>query len=229
MEDKMRLLVVEDEKSLRDDITKKLRLDGYEADSCGDGTEARELLAVEYYDLVLLDLNLPGVDGMTLLREFRAVNNETPVLILSARSEITDKVEGLDAGANDYLSKPFHLAELEARIRSLTRRQFIQRDVCLKCGRLAYDTRTRIASVDGVPVALTRKETGVLEYLMLHEGRPVSQEELIEHVWDGSVDSFSNSIRVHISALRRKLRASLGYDPVVNRVGEGYVIGGESK
>lgn len=225
----MRLLVVEDEKSLRDDITKKLRLDGYEADACGDGNEARELLAVERYDLVLLDINLPGADGMTLLREFRAVNFETPVLILSARSEITDKVEGLDAGANDYLSKPFHLAELEARIRSLTRRQFIQRNVCLKCGRLVYDTRTRIASVDGAPVALTRKETGVLEYLMLHEGRPVSQEELIEHVWDGSVDSFSNSIRVHISALRRKLRAALGYDPVVNRVGEGYVIGGDDK
>ena len=112
----MRLLVVEDEKSLRDDITKKLRLDGYEADSCGDGNEARELLAVERYDLVLLDINLPGADGMTILREFRTVNYETPVLILSARSEITDKVEGLDAGANDYLSKPFHLAELEARI-----------------------------------------------------------------------------------------------------------------
>ena len=184
----MRLLVVEDEKSLRDDITKKLRLDGYEADACGDGNEARELLAVERYDLVLLDINLPGADGMTILREFRTVNYETPVLILSARSEITDKVEGLDAGANDYLSKPFHLA-----------------------------------------VALTRKETGVLEYLMLHEGRPVSQEELIEHVWDGSVDSFSNSIRVHISALRRKLRAALGYDPVVNLVGEGYVIGGDDK
>ena len=130
----MRLLVVEDEKSLRDDITKKLRLDGYEADACGDGNEARELLAVERYDLVLLDINLPGADGMTILREFRTVNYETPVLILSARSEITDKVEGLDAGANDYLSKPFHLAELEARIRSLTRRQFIQRDICLKCG-----------------------------------------------------------------------------------------------
>ena len=110
----MRLLVVEDEKSLRDDITKKLRLDGYEADACGDGNEARELLAVERYDLVLLDINLPGADGMTILREFRTVNYETPVLILSARSEITDKVEGLDAGANDYLSKPFHLAELEA-------------------------------------------------------------------------------------------------------------------
>ena len=225
----MRLLVVEDEQSLREGIAKKLRLSGYEVDACEDGEEALDILASEQYDLILLDLNLPKVDGMTVLRTLRQSDLETRVLILSARSEIADKVDGLDAGANDYLSKPFHLAELEARIRSLTRRQFIQRNVCLKCGRLVYDTRTRIASVDGAPVALTRKETGVLEYLMLHEGRPVSQEELIEHVWDGSVDSFSNSIRVHISALRRKLRAALGYDPVVNRVGEGYVIGGDDK
>ena len=225
----MRLLVVEDEQSLREDITKKLRHSGYEVDACGDGETASEYLAVEYYDLVLLDLNLPKIDGMTLLRNFRKENQETPVLILSARSEINDKVEGLDAGANDYLSKPFHLAELEARIRSLTRRQFIQRDVCLQCGKITYDTKSRIATVDGVAINLTRKETGVLEYLMLHQGRPVSQEELIEHVWDSSVDSFSNSIRVHISALRKKLRAVLGYDPIRNRIGEGYEIEGESK
>lgn len=198
-------------------------------DACGDGETASEYLAVEYYDLVLLDLNLPKIDGMMLLRNFRKENQETPVLILSARSEINDKVEGLDAGANDYLSKPFHLAELEARIRSLTRRQFIQRDVCLQCGKITYDTKSRIATVDGVAINLTRKETGVLEYLMLHQGRPVSQEELIEHVWDSSVDSFSNSIRVHISALRKKLRAVLGYDPIRNRIGEGYEIEGESK
>ena len=141
--------------------------------------------------------------------------------------EIADKVEGLDAGANDYLSKPFHLAELEARVRSLTRRKFIQQDVCLCCGRLSFNTRSRVATVDGQTLALTRKESGVLEYLLLHQGRPVSQEELIEHVWDGSVDSFSNSIRVHISALRKKLRAVLGYDPIRNRIGEGYEIGGE--
>ena len=179
--------------------------------------------------MVLLDLNLPKIDGMTLLRNFRKENQETPVLILSARNEIDDKVDGLDAGANDYLSKPFHLAELEARIRSLTRRQFIQRDVCLQCGKITYDTKSRIATADGVAINLTRKETGVLEYLMLHQGRPISQEELIEHVWDSSVDSFSNSIRVHISALRKKLHAVLGYDPIRNRIGEGYEIEGESK
>ena len=114
----MRFLVVEDEKSLREDIAKKLRLSGYEADTCEDGESARFLLSVERYDLVLLDLNLPKTDGLTVLRELRKTDQETPVLILSARSEISDKVEGLDAGANDYLSKPFHLAELEARVRS---------------------------------------------------------------------------------------------------------------
>ena len=170
----MRLLVVEDEQSLREDITKKLQHSGYEVDACGDGETASEYLAVEYYDLVLLDLNLPKIDGMTLLRNFRKENQETPVLI-------------------------------------------------------TYDTKSRIATVDGVAINLTRKETGVLEYLMLHQGRPISQEELIEHVWDSSVDSFSNSIRVHISALRKKLRAVLGYDPIRNRIGEGYEIEGESK
>ena len=127
-------------------------------------------------------------------------------------------------GADDYLAKPFHLAELEARIRSLTLRQFTQQDVILTCGTLTFDTRARKASVNGRALTLTRKETGILEYLMVHRGRPVSQEELIEHVWDNSVDNFSNSIRVHISALRKKLRAALGYDPVRNRIGEGYLM-----
>ena len=150
------------------------------------------------------------------------------MLILSARSEVKDKVEGLDAGANDYLSKPFHLAELEARIRSLTLRQFTQQDVLLTFKALSFDTRSRTATVNGQTLALTRKETGILEYLMVHQGRPVSQEELMEHVWDNSVDSFSNSIRVHISALRKKLRAALGYDPIRNRIGKGYLMGGDT-
>ena len=220
----MRLLVVEDEQSLREDIKKKLQHSGYEVDACGDGETASEYLAVEYYDLVLLDLNLPKIDGMTLLRNFREENQETPVLILSARSEINDKVEGLDAGANDYLSKPFHLAELEARIRSLTLRRFTQSDIVLACGKLRFDTKARIASVDREALSLTRKETGILEYLMLNQGRPISQEELIEHVWDSSVNSFSNATRVHISSLRKKLRSALGYDPIRNRIGEGYVM-----
>ena len=221
----MHLLVIEDERVLCETIVRSLRRLAYSVDHCYDGDKAPELLGTERYDLVLLDLNLPGKDGMTVLRTFRQRDRKTPVLILSARSEVKDKVEGLDAGANDYLSKPFHLAELEARIRSLTLRQFTQQDVLLTFKALSFDTRSRTATVNGQTLALTRKETGILEYLMVHQGRPVSQEELMEHVWDNSV---SNSIRVHISALRKKLRAALGYDPIRNRIGEGYLMGGDT-
>ena len=220
----MRILVVEDERALCETIVRSLRRLAYSVDPCYDGDTAIDLLGSERYDLVLLDLNLPGADGMTVLRTLRQTDRETRVLILSARSEVADKVEGLDAGANDYLAKPFHLEELEARIRSLTLRQFTQNDVVLHCGPLSFDARSRTATAAGQPLALTRKETGILEYLLLHRGRPVSQEELLEHVWDNSVDNFSNSIRVHISALRKKLRTALGYDPVRNRIGEGDLI-----
>ena len=220
----MHLLVIEDERALCETIVRSLRRLAYSVDYCYDGEKALELLGVERYDLVILDLILPGKEGMTVLRTLRQTDRDTRVLILSARSVVEDKVEGLDAGANDYLATPFHLAELEARVRSLTRRQFIQRDVCLRCGRLTFDTKSRLAMADGQPIPLTRKESGVLEYLLLHQGRPVSQEELIEHVWDSSVDAFSNSIRVHISALRKKLRTALGYDPIRNRIGEGYEL-----
>ena len=220
----MHILIVEDERTLCETIVRSLRRLAYSVDFCYDGNEALNLLAVEKYDLVLLDLNLPGADGMTVLRQLRQTDKDTRVLILSARSEVSDKVAGLDAGASDYLSKPFHLEELEARIRSLTLRKFTQNDVVLSCGDLSFDTKSRTASVRGQELTLTRKEIGILEYLLLHQGRPVSQEELIEHVWDNSVDSFSNSIRVHISSLRKKLRVSLGCDPIYNRIGEGYVM-----
>ena len=176
----MHLLVIEDERVLCETIVRSLRRLAYSVDHCYDGDKALELLGTERYDLVLLDLNLPGKDGMTVLRTFRQRDRKTPVLILSARSEVKDKVEGLDAGANDYLSKPFHLAELEARIRSLTLRQFTQQDVLLTFKALSFDTRSRTATVNGQTLALTRKETGILEYLMVHQGRPVSQEELME-------------------------------------------------
>ncbi|MDO4262396.1 MAG: response regulator transcription factor [Eubacteriales bacterium] len=220
----MRLLVAEDERSLCSAIAEDLRLCGYAVDTCADGDTALELCLAETYDLIILDLGLPGRDGMEVLRALRAENTETRVLILSARSQIDDKVDGLDAGANDYLTKPFHFQELEARVRSLTRRKFVQEDVLLCCGRLSFDTRKRSAFADGRPLSLTRKETAVLEYLLLHQDRTVSQEEMMEHLWDGSVNSFSNSIRVHISSLRKKLRAALGFDPIENKVGQGYFI-----
>ena len=189
----MRLLLIEDERTLCDAVARRLRRLGYSVDLAYDGERALQLLEVERYDLVLLDLNLPKLDGMSVLRTLRQTDRETRVLILSARSGTADKVDGLDAGANDYLSKPFALAELEARIRSLTQRQFIQPDVCLSFGTLRFDTRSRIAAVNGQTVSLTKKESGILEYLLLNQGRPVSQEELIDHVWDNSVDGFTLS------------------------------------
>ena len=225
----MRLLVVEDEKALCESIAKGLRLDGYEVDTAFDGEEAMEIISTDSYDLIILDLNLPGMDGLDILKNMRENDNETNVLILSARGGLNDKIEGLDSGANDYLCKPFHFEELEARVRSLTRRRTVQNNIVLECGEISLNTKTRTAFAKGEEVLLTRKELAILEYLILHQGRPVSQEELIEHVWDGSVDSFSNSIRVHISALRKKIRTALGYDPITNRVGQGYVIGGDGE
>ena len=194
----MRLLIVEDEKQICDMVAKSLYGVGYEVDTCYDGEEALECILTEDYDLIVLDLNLPGMDGMEILRELRR--------------------------ENDYMEKPFHIKELEARIRSLTRRKFVQKDVCLESGGISFDTIKREAYAKGKKVSLTRKENGILEYLLLNLGRPVSQEELMEHVWDASVDSFSGAIRVHMSSLRRKLKAVLGYDPILNKVGEGYKI-----
>ena len=220
----MHILIIEDEKQLCCSIAEGLRIDGYETDTCFDGNKGLELCLTENYDLILLDLNLPGVNGLDILRQFRNQDDRTPVLILSARGQIQDKVEGLDLGANDYLTKPFHFEELEARIRSLTRRKFIQENVCLKWGELTFDTRTRETLVNGSPLSLTRKESSLLEYFLLHQGRVISPEEIMEHIWDGSVNTFSNSIRVHICALRKKLRAALGTDPIQNKIGQGYIL-----
>ena len=216
----MRILVVEDEITLCETIAKGLRLDGYEVDTCFDGGNAWNMAMDESYDLIILDLNLPVMDGMEVLRNIRKEDSETAVLILSARGHLQDKIDGLDSGANDYLCKPFHFEELEARVRSLTRRRTVQNNVILSCGELSLDTKSRTVMARGEKLPLTRKELGLLEYLLLHQERPVPQEELIQHVWDSSVDSFSNSIRVHISALRKKLRAALGYDPIANRIGD---------
>ena len=183
----MHILVVEDERILCETIARSLKRLAYSVDCCYDGITAMQMLADDNFDLVVLDLNLPGADGMTVLRTLRKTDRDTKVLILSARSEVSDKVDGLDAGANDYLAKPFHLEELAARIRSLTLRQFTQNDVVLTCGDVSFDTKSRKAIVGDEPLPLTRKETGILEYLMVNRGRPISQEEFIEHVWDNSV------------------------------------------
>lgn len=221
----MKILIIEDEKTLNDTISLSLKKEGFEVQSALKGDEALDLVGVEVYDLIILDLNLPNIDGMDILRYLREFDNETKLLILSARSQIEDKVKGLDAGANDFLQKPFHLAELKARVRSLTRRNFIQNNSKIILGDLLFDSKKREIFVKKKPLKLTRKELGILEYLLLNQGRPISQEELIDHVWDGDVDLMSNSVRVHMSSLRKKLKSKLSYDPIENRVGIGYLIG----
>lgn len=172
-------------------------------DCCYDGPAACERLFVEPYDLVVLDLNLPGMDGLELLRHIRTEQPELRVLILSARSQLSDKVAGLDLGADDYLTKPFALEELEARVRTLLRREFRQRESLVQVGALTLNTVTREVSGRGEPLPLTPREFAILEHLMLHRGCWISQEELMEHIWEADANPFSNAVRMHISSLRK--------------------------
>lgn len=220
----MRILVVEDELDLQEAIADGLRLNGYAVDTCDNGEDAFELLFVENYDLVILDINLPKMDGLEVLNKIRDEKPQLKVLILSAKSSVDDKVKGLDLGANDYLAKPFDFAELNARIRNLLRRKFTQESNNISYCNIKVDLLKRIAYANETELILTKKEFAILEYFLLHKERVVSQEELIEHIWDANADSFSGAIRVHISSLRKKLKDVLNYDPIETKIGEGYII-----
>lgn len=220
----MKILIVEDERVLRNSLVEGLKIKGYTVEFACDGEEAEEKAFCENYDLIILDLNLPKMDGFTILKNIRRENKEIAVLILSARDGIEDKVKGLDLGANDYLTKPFHFAEFEARVRSLLRRKTVVENPVLTHDSLSLNTVTRQVLVNNLTITLTTKETALLEYLLLHKGRVIKLEEMLEHIWDSNADAFSNSIRVHMSSLRRKLKTQMGYDPIANIIGEGYVI-----
>ena len=198
----MRILVVEDEKLLCDGIAEDLELEKYTVEQCYDGAKAYDLLLNEAFDLLILDLNLPGMDGLDLLRVARA---EWPQLRVLSR----------DGGL--YASP-----ELEARVRSLLRREFVSRDTALTTAGLTLDTRSRSISAGGEPLELTPREFAILEHLMLHQNRWVSQEELMEHVLESNANPFSNVVRMHISSLRKKLREALSGDPIQTKVGQGY-------
>jgi DNA-binding response OmpR family regulator len=216
----MKLLIIEDEPSILKALKKGFTKLGYAADAAENGEEALEMYYNSIYDLIILDLNLPVLDGIEVLKEIRKENKEVNVIILSARSEVEDKIIGLDYGANDYLAKPFHFGELEARVRALLRRDFSVKDMVLSCRELTVNTSLKKACWENEPISLTKKEYGILEFLMMHKDRTVSSEELIEHVWDMEVDYFSNSFKVHINSLRKKIPADL----IKNIRGQGYYV-----
>lgn len=219
----MRILIIEDEVDLANVLAQGLRRQGYAVDVAFDGEQGCDEAMVNDYDLLILDLNLPGMDGMKVCRSLRASKPHLLILMLTARSRLADKVRGLDFGADDYLVKPFDFEELTARIRALMRRDSRVRNPLLQCGDLKLDPASKTVWHGKHRLELTRKEFAVLEYLMRHPDEVVSQEELLEHVWDAEADPFTNTVRVHVHSLRRKL----GDDAIKTMVGQGYKISSE--
>ena len=204
----MRVLVVEDQASLAKQLIAALQRAGYAVDYAADGERADLLGQDERYDAVVLDLGLPQVDGLTLLRRWREAGEATPVLVLTARGSWHEKVLGIDSGADDYMAKPFRMEELLARVRALIRRSSGQANPELRCGPLVLDPRSGKVTLEGAEVKLTSHEFRVLSYLMHHSHRLVSQGELTEHIYSQSFDRDSNTVEVFIARLRRKLGAS---------------------
>lgn len=205
----MRLLVVEDDPDLAEQLVEALRDAGYAVDLTGDGEDAQFLGETEPYDAVVLDLGLPNVDGMTILERWREGGRVMPVLILTARDRWSDKVAGFDAGADDYLAKPFQVEELLARLRAVIRRSGGHASPVIICGLVSIDTRASRVTVDGNPVKLTGQEYRLLAYMAHNLGKVMSRTELTEHLYDQDFDLDSNTIEVFIGRLRRKLGADV--------------------
>jgi two-component system OmpR family response regulator len=205
----MRVLVVEDETRLSTQLAEALGTAGYAVDTAGDGAHADFLARTEQYDAVVLDLGLPRIDGLTVLRRWREAGLLVPVLVLTARGSWHEKVEGIDVGADDYVSKPFQIEEVLARVRALIRRSGGRGAPDLRCGPLVIDPRAARVTMDGAPVKLTGHEFRVLLYLMHQRGRIVPQSELTEHIYARDADRDSNTVEVFIARLRRKLGAGL--------------------
>ena len=215
---RLKVLVVEDEAQLSRQLAQSLSDAGYAVDCAADGERADFLARTEGYDAVVLDLGLPKVDGITLLRTWREAGVATPVLVLTARGSWHERVQGIDGGADDYMGKPFRMEEVLARLRALIRRASGQMSPELRCGPIALDSRTSRVTLEGEVVRLTAHEFRVLSYLMHHRGRVVSQSELTEHVYAQDHDRDSNTIEVFIGRLRRKL----GNDAIETVRGLGY-------
>jgi two-component system, OmpR family, response regulator len=216
----MRLLVVEDDPDLNRQISAALEEAGYAVDRAHDGEEGHFLGDTEPYDAIVLDIGLPKMDGISVLEQWRREGKTTPVLILTARDRWSDKVQGFDAGADDYVAKPFHMEEILARIRALLRRASGHASSELLCGAVRLDTRSGRVTVDGAAIKLTSHEYRLLSYLMHHQGRVVSRTELVEHLYDQDFDRDSNTIEVFVGRLRKKL----GSDVIQTVRGLGYLL-----
>jgi len=217
--------VVDDEEDLASAVAESLRREGYAVDVANSGQEALDRLIINPYDLVLLDLTLPDIDGLEVCRTIRTdamFEPTTRILMLTARDSIEDRVAGLDEGADDYLVKPFALPELSARVRTLLRRETTGGDSVLSAGELTLDTARQIVSWTDEAIDLTTKEFSLLRYFMSHQGEVLSQERLLEHVWDEMLDPFTNTARVTVGTLRRKLSAATGQNFIDTVIGAGY-------
>ena len=224
----MRILVVEDEKDLADAISDGLKKQVYSVDLAYNGTDAWLLVERNSYDLLILDLNLPGMDGLDICHRLRTSDVTTGILILTARARNEDRVLGLDLGADDYLVKPFHFPELLARVRAIMRRKGEPRKLTLEVGDLRLDTNAIEAYIGKQRLDLTVKEYAILEYLVRNIGTVVSQEELLEHVWNEDANLFTQVIKVHINHLRGKLKLLGNGDLIRTKKGLGYIIEGKA-
>jgi DNA-binding response OmpR family regulator len=220
----MRILVVEDEPDAAAVLAKGLREHAYAVDIAGDGDAALEQVGLNDYDLVILDVLLPGIDGLDLCRQLREGGATVPVLMLTARGGLDQRVEGLDAGADDYLPKPCHFPELLARVRALLRRGPALLAAVLTVEDLVIDTRARRVERGGAPIQLTAKEYALLEYLVRRQGEVVGRADIAEHVWDDSFDPMSNLIEVYIQRLRRKVDDGRRLKLIQTRRGAGYAL-----
>ncbi len=220
----MRILLVEDETRVAGFIAKGLREQAYAVDIASDGEQALYQAAVNQYDIVILDVMLPVKDGHTVCRELRASGFRTPILMLTARGAVDDRVEGLDSGADDYLAKPFDFKELLARLRALLRRPAGLRPQLARVADLTLNTASHAVTRAGKPVNLTAKEYALIEFLVLNQDRVVGREQIGQHVWDENFDPLSNVIDVYIKRLRAKLDTGIGRRLIHTRRGEGYIL-----
>ncbi len=220
----MRILLVEDETRVAGFIAKGLREQAYAVDIASDGEQALYQAAVNQYDIVILDVMLPVKDGHTVCRELRASGFRTPILMLTARGAVDDRVEGLDSGADDYLAKPFDFKELLARLRALLRRPAGLRPQLARVADLTLNTASHAVTRAGKPVNLTAKEYALIEFLVLNQDRVVGREQIGQHVWDENFDPLSNVIDVYIKRLRAKLDTGFGRRLIHTRRGEGYIL-----